>query len=57
MVMGPERPGPKIDFSANYRAVLSSERVPHFRIKKFADQEKKMKRPVIDPKGGPELAE
>jgi hypothetical protein len=28
-----ELPGPKIDYSANYRPILLSERASHFRIK------------------------
>jgi hypothetical protein len=43
MIMGPEQPGPNIDCNINYRLVLPSERVPHFRIEKFSDQEKKRK--------------
>jgi hypothetical protein len=38
MVMGPGR---KIDCNENYRPFLSSERAPHFNIKKLSHQEKK----------------
>jgi hypothetical protein len=53
-VMGPDRPGPKIGCSADYRPVLSSERTSHFEIKKFSVQEKKMNNLVMGPKGGPD---
>jgi hypothetical protein len=36
-----QRSKPKIDYSANYRPVLSSERASHFRFKKFLAGEKK----------------
>jgi hypothetical protein len=49
MVMGPERHRPKIDCNANYRPVLSSERALQLKIKRFSDQEKKMKNLGMDP--------
>jgi hypothetical protein len=52
MVMGHVRCGPKIDCYANYRPILSSERVPKFRIKKISHQEKKMKNLVVGLRGG-----
>jgi hypothetical protein len=43
VVMDPERHGPQIGCSANYIPVLSSERAPHFILKKFSDVEKQNK--------------
>jgi hypothetical protein len=53
VVMGFERPDPKINCKANYRTILSSKRVLHFGIKQFPDQEIKRKNLVMGPKGQP----
>jgi hypothetical protein len=52
--MGPERSGPKINCDENYRPVLSSERAPQFRIKKFSCQGNITKNLLMGPKGGPD---
>jgi hypothetical protein len=52
--MDPERPGPDIACNANYRPVLSSERAPYFRVKKFSNQGRKRKNLIMAPKGEPD---
>jgi hypothetical protein len=47
-----EKPGPKTECTVNFRPVLSSERVPHFRIKTISSQEKKKKNLLMVPKVG-----
>jgi hypothetical protein len=53
--MCPARIGPINDYTANYRTVLSSERVAQFGIKKFSDEEKERKNLIMGPKGGPNI--
>jgi hypothetical protein len=51
MVMAHERPGTKTDCSDNFKPVLSSERVPQFRITNSSVQEKKRESLIIGRKG------
>jgi hypothetical protein len=50
--MGLVQPGPKIHRNASSRHVLSSERAPHIRIKKFSDQDNKGKNLFMGSKRG-----
>jgi hypothetical protein len=45
--MGSERLGTEIECDAIYGPVLSSERAPHFKMKKCSDQEKEVNNLVM----------